>query len=330
MRREIFGRRPTSYDLDIALNNLQPCSECWKIYLAEGALLSFQRKQPGLTKATASKLASGESEQIDFKRNPAGLTVDDLVAFANTKSGGEILLGVEEESNEDGSQYGVPVGCDLSDEVILQILNKAIAAIPPISVKLFAENTDANAIIRVVIPSSDSRPHCTPKGVYLRRDGSRNRPLHPPELLGIFLESESRAFAKRFETAAETITGQIFELQQSLSSSVEDMAGKLGWVDSQLGNTENAMNTAAAYAKLSHEEAGYISDRLRALFRQDEREDPVQKKTRDEFLESIVKQLNDDPRLIEAAKSGANALQIRAEGRAATELTKDDHLCGGF
>lgn len=286
--------------------------------------MSFIKKNSGLTKRTQKILLAGENQKVDFKLNPNGVHIDDLVAFANTEMGGEIILGVDERKNEDGSQYGVPKGCEPSDEVALQILNKAVTAIPPISVKLFAENTSHHPIVRIVIPTSDNKPHCTPKGVYLRRDGSRNRPIHPPELLKIFLDSESRAFSERFEDAAETITHQLIELQDSLTSSVDGMASQLGWVDSQLGDTESAMQSAAAYAKLGHEEATFISDRLRTLFRQDERDDPVHNKVRADFLESIVSQLQEDPALIETAKENRSSIQLSAKGRAAKELTKTD------
>lgn len=286
--------------------------------------MAFQKKYKHLTKHTLELLELGESASVDFKLKPEGIHVDDLVSFANSIQGGEILVGVSEKKRSDGSQFGHVVGCDLSDDKILQILNKAVSAVPPVSVKLVAENVEAKAMIRIIIPSSANKPHSTPKGVYCRRDGSRNRPLHPNELLAIFLDSESRAFAKRFEESAETISNQLANLESSLSTSIDSMASGLGWVDSQLDDTENAMQKAAAYSKLAHEEASSISARLRELFRQDQRQDPIYENTRAEFLQRTIDQFRNDPNLIEAIKSKPESVQLSAKGKTAVELSKDD------
>lgn len=273
--------------------------------------MAFHKMYRQLTRGTEQKLRGGETQRIDYKSSPNGVHVDDLVAFANTITGGEILLGVAERKKDDGAQYGVPVGCDVSDEIALQLLNKAISAIPPVSIRLIAENTADRPIIRVVIPASETRPHSTPKGTYLTRDGSRNRALHPPELLAIFLDSESRAFAARFEDAASTVTEQIDALKRSLTSSVDDMASQLGWVDSQLDDTETAMQSATAYSKLAFDEAKDVSTRLRALFRQDEREDPVRQREHRKLLAEATKQIRSDEELLSLVMSGGK-LQFKA------------------
>lgn len=286
--------------------------------------MAFQKKYKTLTKHTLKLLGAGESDVVDFKLKPVGLHVDDLVAFANTQHGGEIIIGVAEKKNDDGSQFGEAFGCDLGDDVALQILNKAVSAIPPIAVKLIAENIADKPIIRVLIASSENKPHCTPKGVYTRRDGSRNRPLHPTELLTIFLEAESRAFAERFEESAEAISERLLLLEDSLSSSVDNMASQLGWVDSQLDDTESAMQRASTYSKMAHEEAQDLSLRLRTLFRQDGRADPVFQKVRKEYLDRTIEQLRDNPKLVKAIKSKSKSIQMSAKGTAALELSKDD------
>ena len=55
-------------------------------------------------------LDNEENFDVDFKRN-GKVDPEDLVAFANSKNGGVILLGVDEFTNSNGRQKGKPVGC---------------------------------------------------------------------------------------------------------------------------------------------------------------------------------------------------------------------------
>jgi len=141
--------------------------------------VAIQKKYKTLTQRTKKLLAGGENAAVDYKKKADGLHAEDLVSFANSAGGGDILIGVADAVRADGSQYGEVVGTDISDGTVLQILNKAISCIPPVSINVFAENTEGEAVLRVQIPSSDSKPHCTQKGVYSVRDGARNRPLQP-------------------------------------------------------------------------------------------------------------------------------------------------------
>jgi len=268
-------------------------------------------------------LAEGESERADFKRAPDGIGAEDLVAFANTDAGGNILAGIEEIVGADGTQRGAIKGCDVSDATILQVLNKAVSCVPPVAIDVHIENLRAKAILRIAIPPSENRPHCTPKGIYCRRDGSRNRPLHPPELLRMFLEIEARAFADRFESAANKIGKNLKGLETTLQSSIKSMGDQLGWAEFQLGDTESTLGSIQAYIRNLNVEANDTSERLRALFRQDRREDPVRAKVRKELLDQAIKQLSKEQNLVDQFAAG-KTLQISATGKAALELDKDD------
>ena len=155
-------------------------------------------------------------------------------------------MGVTEQIGEDGSPCGLVVGCDISDGAVLQILNKAISCVPPVAIKIYAENTAAKPLLRAHIPPSDNRPHSTPKGVYCRRDGSRNRPLHPSELLRIFLDNEGRAFAQRFEDAARRITDELADLQTALDRRIASIGDQLGWAEFKLDDSESTIDTVLA------------------------------------------------------------------------------------
>ena len=268
-------------------------------------------------------LEGGETDAVDFKRHPDGLHAEDLVAFANTESGGDILIGVDKITSADGSQAGVPIGCDLSDKTLLQILNKASACIPPIALRLFAENLADKPILRLNIPRSESRPHCTPKGVYCRRDGSRIRPLHPTELLRVFLDSEGKVFAQRFEESASRITQSMVELEEGLGDRIDSMASELGWAESKVRSTEDTVDTILSYVQFLREEADDCAARLRTLFRQDKRDDPVRNKARDEVLVATIEQLNKKPNLVQSLLKGGK-VTMSPSGRPARELDEAD------
>jgi hypothetical protein len=272
---------------------------------------------------TANLLREGESQRGDFKRAPEGISADDLVAFANSEVGGTILAGVDEGPGPGGTQIGLIVGCDVSDATVLQITNKALSCLPPVAIEVYIENLGKAPILRVDIPSSPTKPHCTPKGVYCRRDGSRNRPLHPSELLKIFLDSESRAFAERFESAADRITANLTELEETLDASIKSMGNQLGWAELKLGDTESTLDSILAYTQRINAESNDLTSRLRAMFRQDKRQDPVYDRERKKLLDEMVNQLWNDKKLQKNIKAGGS-ITISAKGRAAEELTKDD------
>lgn len=284
--------------------------------------MASQSKSQGLSKVTKAALLSGESETVDFKRTAESITTEDLVAFAN-RSGGTIYAGVEELSDSQGVQRGVAIGCDVSDSAKLQVLNKAVSCIPPVAVELHIENLAASPIIRVVIPASASKPHCTTKGIYCRRDGVRNRPLHPTELLKIYLDQEASAFAERFESTADRVTANLEQLEQTLSESIDSMGSQLGWAEYKLGDTESTIDTILGRVVLTEKAVADVETRLRALFRQDDREDPVRDQVRADFVKSIVDQLLNDKALLKRAAEGAS-LQISAQGKAAAELNEQE------
>lgn len=285
--------------------------------------MKHQRRIKTLSKITQTLLSQGESELADFKRTPEGVNTDDLVAFANTDAGGTILVGIDEQTGADGMQRGIVRGCDVSDAAILQILNKAVSCVPPVAVMVHAENLSAKPILRIVVPQSESKPHCTPKGVYCRRDGSRNRPLHPGELLRIFLETEARAFAERFESTANKVVEGLDNLETALEDSIRSMGEKLGWAEYQLGDTESTLGSVLAYVRAINDQTQDATTRLRALFRQDKRDDPIRATARKELLDQAVKQLSEDRSLLDQIQRGGTT-SLTAKGKPALELDEDD------
>jgi len=285
--------------------------------------MSNHKRYESISNAAQKLLTEGESARVDFKALPNGVSVKDLVSFANTDVGGTILVGVEEKRGAKGEQVGNIVGSDISDSTILQIKDKALHCIPPICIEVHIENLNTNPFLRVEIPASQTKPHCTREGVYCRRDGNRNAPLQPTELLGIFLDKEAQAFAEKFQAAADRITHDLDYLEQCLTQSIESMADKLGWSERKLDDTESMFHSTVSYALSAKEETEYISTRLRALFAQDGRHDPVRNPIRKQLLKDLVAQLSNDDALLESVVRGDTG-QGSIVGRAAVELDKGE------
>lgn len=284
--------------------------------------MAEQKRLENISPITRRFLASGEGQLVDFKRAPDGVSVDDLVAFANGPEDGTILVGVGEKT-VDGAQVGMILGCDTSDNTIVQLLNKAISCVPPISIDIIIENLIHKPILRVSVRSSPTKPHCTPKGVYCRRDGSRNRALHPTELLKIFLEAEAEVFSERFEAAAANISSEIENLEKSLSLTIESMSDQLGWADSNLDDTAGTINTVLRYTQQVRDETRDIAERLRALFSQDTRSDPVRDRELKKLTQQLVDQISEDKDLVKAILA-RKPLHYELQGKAARELTVED------
>lgn len=220
------------------------------------------------------------------------------------------------------------VGCDLGDSGLLSILNKAAGCLPPIAITIVAENLDEKPILRVSIPASKNRPHCTSRGVYCRRDGNRNRPLHPSELLEIFLTAEGRAFAAKFEEGATQITDSIAELEESLGSVIDNMASQLGWADMQLGDTEGLLRRLISDVDWVQQRTNDANKRLRQLFIKDAIEDPVINRAKSELeiqlLNEIRKKVAEDPGWLKKWVGVKGEVELNLSGRAGLELDKDD------
>ncbi|WP_102691519.1 AlbA family DNA-binding domain-containing protein [Rummeliibacillus pycnus] len=157
-----------------------------------------------------------EGYDVDYKRNLKGLSVDDLVAFANSSKGGAILVGVDESINENGQQIGKVVGCTIGDKEKLTILNKASDCQPSVDVEIYVENEGDAPFYRIEIPSGEHKPYSTFKGTYLIRGDGRNLPLNRSRLLNIFLQEQSATFFSRFKIATEELEGHIVNLDKRI------------------------------------------------------------------------------------------------------------------
>jgi len=160
-----------------------------------------------------------ENNEVDFKESPAGLSSDDLVAFANSDGGGAILLGVREgKDHHSGLQISEIVGCDVGDGNKMSILNRASSCMPRVDVEVFVENLDERPFLRIEIAEGKNRPHCTASGTYKIRDDGQNTAIHPRALLAMFVEKEGERFFDRFHRATSELQSEIKELKETLQA----------------------------------------------------------------------------------------------------------------
>jgi hypothetical protein len=181
-------------------------------------------------------LTKEEGYDVDFKKN-GDCKPEDLVAFANSQGGGTILLGVDEMVGFNGLQKGIIVGCGVSDGDKLSILNKATQCIPHIDIQIITENLNDKPFLRVEIPSSPKKPHCTQKGVYKTRSDRQNTAILPQELLRIYLDSESENFLQRYSKATVEMRNELNQLHHRQLSELQ-----MSTMDTEV-NIETAVQT---------------------------------------------------------------------------------------
>jgi ATP-dependent DNA helicase RecG len=174
-----------------------------------------QRVFRGMSKRAREALARSEGLDVEFKEAVSGLTPDDLVAFANSQSGGVVLLGIREGQGRTPS-CGTVVGCAVDDRAKQAILSRAEGCSPPVEAEVYVENVAHNPFLRVEVPSGTQKPYCTSGGTYKIRGDGRNKALPPGLLLAMFMEEESNRFLVRFQDAAAALETKVEDLKGDL------------------------------------------------------------------------------------------------------------------
>ncbi|MFP4460251.1 MAG: helix-turn-helix domain-containing protein [Candidatus Zixiibacteriota bacterium] len=176
----------------------------------------------GITNRTRELLSGDENFDVDFKEDLSGLKAVDLVSFANSENGGAILIGIRDARDSDGRQIGEIIGCTICDENKLSIISKAQSCSPALNVQLYVENLRSRPFYRIEIPSGKNKPYCTGGGKYKIRGDGRNLPLHPPKLLEMFLQIESKKFFDQFHRVTQELEKNITNTVGGILESVHD------------------------------------------------------------------------------------------------------------
>ena len=158
-------------------------------------------------------LGRADGVDVEFKRSTQDLRSDDLVGFANSRSGGAILIGVHETGDARGRRRGFLAGCPIGDSERRKILAQAKQCVPPVPVSIFVENRAERPFYRIEVPSGPRKPYCTTEGIYKTRNGGRNETLYPPELLDLFLEADGERILRRLGQAPDGLAAAVQEVQ---------------------------------------------------------------------------------------------------------------------
>ena len=205
-----------------------------------------QQDKQRLSADTRRRIKEPEGVDADFKETHKSIKADDLVAFANNR-GGVIFVGVKESVGTDGRQYGEVVGCEISDDARISIINKASQCSPVVEIDLVVENVSTKRpIIRVEIAEGKDKPYGTSGGVYKRRVGARNVAIDASLMKALVLESESDQFIQRFKGAGDEIV-----------EAVNDVHGSLLGAISRVEDAAHEATDAASQAASAAEDAAY-------------------------------------------------------------------------
>ena len=262
-----------------------------------------------LSRDTKRLLLGSESEAVDFKQTAKSITADDLVAFANSEAGGTILIGVEETNDTGGQEFGKIIGHEIGDAQILLLLGKAQSCHPPVRIDIQFENTNRKAIIRLDIPTGESRPHCTEKGTYVVRKGSRNAGLRPQQLLSIFMEAEAAAFAKRFSQATDEMKFQMIGLARTVENLEGIVEDKINEIASTLSSAEDGVDTATIELEELSQSSDESALRLRSILDHLNVEDPIRARQFKQFVGRIARAFEKNPLLIDEAENLADRIK---------------------
>lgn len=202
-----------------------------------------QQTASGLSERAKKLLNLEEGYDVDFKERLSGLDVEDLVAFANSPTGGAILIGVRETTDDTGRQVGQVVGCDIGDQQKQSILNKAEECMPPIDIEVCVEETTEGSFYRIEIPSGPNKPYCTRKGIYKTRKDGRNAVLHPAQLLSIFLEQEGGRFIERFSQATSAFENQLNLMMADLEDMGAHLSQQLEYTEAQMEQVHDSLSS---------------------------------------------------------------------------------------
>jgi ATP-dependent DNA helicase RecG len=176
-----------------------------------------------ISKRAQILLKRKEGSDVEFKSQLNGLDASDIVAFANSREGGAIFIGVDEKTDGKGIQEVVIVGCDVGDKEKQVILSKAQSCIPPVDVEIFVENLSVKPFFRIEIPGGLDKPYCTASGTYKVRGDGRSNPLLPNQLLSMFIDAESGRFFDRFKEATKELEKELKTLKNRLATEITNI-----------------------------------------------------------------------------------------------------------
>lgn len=229
-------------------------------------------------------LSQSENFEIEFKQSANNLKGEYFAAFANSKYGGTIFIGVKEITDENGKQKGEIIGCKVGDQEKVSLNNKAQQCFPPVDIEIFTENVSKKPFFRVEIKSGKNKPYCSSGGTYkIRRDGNIES-LYPSDLLNFFIKEESGKFLQKFKEATvdlrnelynqnigliENIVNTSFKVKDSVDDLLDEFSSKLKDVSQEIQNTEEQVISNLESLKEQNEFSKEYSENIQEEIRQE-------------------------------------------------------------
>src|SRR3546814_256236 len=102
---------------------------------------------------------------------------------------------------------------------------------------------------------------------------------------------------------------------------IRSIGDQLDWAEFKVDDTESDIETILTHVTQLSEETDDVTARLRAIFRQDGRADPVREKARAQLIKQFAHELAEKPALAEHIKNGGD-VQFSVRGKAAQELNQ--------
>lgn len=172
---------------------------------------------PAISDRARRLLSRPEHLDVECKKSTSELRSEDFVGFANSKTGGAILIGVHAAKRGSGKWGAVLSGCGIGESERRKILAMANQCVPPVPVSIFAENRAEKPFYRIEIPSGTRKPYCTAEGIYKIRNNRRNDTLYPPQLLALFLEADDGEILRRLVQASASVGAVLQDVKQSVA-----------------------------------------------------------------------------------------------------------------
>ena len=213
-----------------------------------------------LSARAEAMLNRSETYDVEFKESVNGLESSDIVSFANSDSGGTILIGIREAKSPNGQQRGEIIGCPIGDKEKLKILSKVASCVPDITAEIIVENLNDKPFFRVEIPSGADKPYCTSGGTYKIRGDGITQNLNPTQLLNIFIAKENDRFLKHFREATDVFEKNLLDTKEIISARINEISDMVDTMKSNISVSLESITESAKKAEGLSDEAIYFSD----------------------------------------------------------------------
>ena len=145
----------------------------------------------------------------------------------------------------------------------------------------------------------------------------------------MFLEREGEEFSRRFTEATSRLDermanalSSVEKLEDVISSKIEEIGSTLGWAEFKVSDAADTIETVQSQVASLVREARKQTQRLRAIVRKVDAEDPVKQEEEEDVRKKLAEKLKEDPQLLRAIIKGKPSVSIEMVGTA--ELDEDD------